>query len=73
LRRLVGILPGTVDVDAPLLGDQEQAVFPAGFAPTLDWNRRFAEAALRWVRARDADAYFMPIRVGVADWLGGLL
>jgi methylenetetrahydrofolate reductase (NADPH) len=52
---------------------KNQAVFPAGFAPTLDWNRRFAEAALRWVRARDADAYFMPIRVGVADWLGGLL
>jgi len=52
---------------------KNQAVFPAGFAPTLDWNRRFAGEALRWVRERDADAYFMPIRVGVVDWLGGLL
>jgi methylenetetrahydrofolate reductase (NADPH) len=52
---------------------KNRAVFPAGFAPTLDWNRRFAETALGWLRARDADAYFMPIRARLGDWLGGLL
>ena len=52
---------------------KNRVVFPADFAPTLAWNRRLAEAALRWLRARDADAYFMPIRVGLEDWLGGLL
>lgn len=52
---------------------KNRAVFPADFAPTLEWNRRFAEAALRWLRARDADAYFMPIRADLVAWLGGLL
>lgn len=52
---------------------KNHTVFPADFAPTLAWNRRFAEAALAWLRERDADAYFMPIRARLDAWLGGLL
>lgn len=46
---------------------------PRTLEPTLTWNRRLAEAALRRLRARDADGTFMPIRVGLEDRLGGLL
>jgi methylenetetrahydrofolate reductase (NADPH) len=51
---------------------KNRAVFPASFAPTLDWSRRFAAEALAWARARGANLYFMPIRVDAVDWLGGL-
>jgi methylenetetrahydrofolate reductase (NADPH) len=52
---------------------KNRVAFPADFVPTLEWNRRFADTALRWLRAHGADAYFMPIRAGLVEWLGGLL
>jgi methylenetetrahydrofolate reductase (NADPH) len=52
---------------------KNRAVFPASFAPTLDWSRRFAAEALAWARARGANLYFMPIRVDTVEWLGGVL
>jgi len=52
---------------------RNRAVFPAGFEPTLAWHRRFAADALAFAEQHDADIYFMPIRVGIADWLGELL
>ncbi len=52
---------------------RNRAVFPAGFEPTLAWHKRFAADALRFAEERDADIYFMPIRVGIGDWLGELL
>jgi len=52
---------------------KNNAFFPAAFRPTLEWNRRFAAAALAWVRARGAHIYFMPIRADIAEYLGGIL
>lgn len=52
---------------------KNQAFFPAGFEPTLKWNRRFAREALEWARARGTHLYFMPIRTGLLDYLGGVL
>lgn len=52
---------------------KNRAFFPAHFEPTLDWSRRFAADALAWARAREAQLYFMPIRVDLAEWLGGIL
>jgi methylenetetrahydrofolate reductase (NADPH) len=48
-------------------------IFPRHFELTLDWNRRFAEAALRFARERDQHLYFMPIRLNVVEYLGGIL
>lgn len=48
-------------------------VFPDAFAPTLAWNRSFAAQALAWARARETNLYFMPIRVGLAEYLEGIL
>lgn len=48
-------------------------MFPADFEPTLAWSRAFASRALAFARERGAHLYFMPIRVELADWLGGVL
>jgi methylenetetrahydrofolate reductase (NADPH) len=66
---------------APVLGERSQAywettnrvVFPAEFVPAMDWNRAFASAAIKLIRAMDANLYFMPIRVNLAKYLGGLI
>jgi methylenetetrahydrofolate reductase (NADPH) len=52
---------------------KNHAYFPARFEPTLAWSRRFAAETLAWAEARGANLYFMPIRVDLADWLGGVL
>jgi methylenetetrahydrofolate reductase (NADPH) len=52
---------------------RNRAVFPAGFAPTLAWHRRFAGEALDFAARHDTNVYFMPIRVGIHAWLGDLL
>ena len=49
------------------------AIFPAGFEPTLAWNRRFAADCLAWVRERGTNTYFMPIRTGLVEYLDGIL
>lgn len=52
---------------------RNRAVFPHGFEPTLAWNRRFAGEVMAFAREHDADVYFMPIRVGIVEWLGDAL
>jgi len=49
------------------------AIFPPDFAPTLEWNRRFARQALEFAQKTDSSLYFMPIRVDLVDYLGGIL
>jgi methylenetetrahydrofolate reductase (NADPH) len=66
---------------APVLGERSQAywettnrvVFPAGFVPSMEWNRAFARDAIKLIRGLDANVYFMPIRVNLAKYLGGLM
>lgn len=52
---------------------RNRAVFPAGFEPTLEWHRGLAARVLEHVAGTGGHLYFMPIRVGIADWLGDLL
>ena len=49
------------------------AVFPAHFKPNLAWCRDLAEQALERVAARGGNAYFMPIRASLGDYLAGLI
>lgn len=53
--------------------NSNNAFFPAGFEPTLEWNRNFAREALDFVRERQDNAYFMPIKTSLTDYLGGIL
>lgn len=52
---------------------RNRAVFPFGFEPTLEWHRALAARVVDDVAARGGNLYFMPIRVGIVDWLGDLL
>jgi methylenetetrahydrofolate reductase (NADPH) len=48
-------------------------VLPRSFQPTMEWNREFARTVLRFVKLNDANAYLMPIRVDLAEYLDGLM
>ena len=52
---------------------KNRAIFPRGFTPTLDWNRAFAKECLGWAERSGQHLYFMPIRVDLVGYLGGLL
>ncbi len=52
---------------------RNKVFFPASFEPTLAWNRALAREALSFVRERDANIYFMPIRTDVKSYLEGIL
>ncbi len=49
------------------------AIFPPDFAPTLEWNRRFARQALEFTHKTDSNLYFMPIRIDLVEYLNGIL
>ena len=48
-------------------------VLPRSFQPTMEWNREFARNVLRFVKSIDSNAYLMPIRVDLKDYLDGLM
>lgn len=52
---------------------RNRAVLPKDFAPTLAWSRELARRALAFARERDEHIYFMPIRVGPARYLEGIV
>lgn len=53
--------------------NRNNAVFPKNFKPTLEWNRDFAHQALEFVKSRQTNIYFMPIRIDVKRYLSGIL
>jgi len=65
----------------PVLGDRSRGywettnkvVFPAEFKPTMEWNKAFAVRALQTIRELGGNAYLMPLRVNLRDYLGGIL
>jgi methylenetetrahydrofolate reductase (NADPH) len=52
---------------------KNRAFFPSHFEPSLDWNREFASRCLEWAGESNSNLYFMPIRVNLVDYLGGLI
>lgn len=52
---------------------RNQAIFPADFEPTLEWNRKLAKDALAFVEMHGGNIYFMPIRAGIGEYLSGVL
>ena len=52
---------------------KNRVVLPRDFEPGLDWSRRQTAALVDWVRRVDGNAYAMPIRVDLLEWLGGIV
>jgi len=52
---------------------KNRAFFPSRFESSLEWNRAFAAECIEWATASDMNLVFMPIRVGLEKYLGGLI
>ena len=52
---------------------KNRAFFPSRFEPSLDWNRDFAAKCIDWASASETNLYFMPIRLSLNEYLGGLI
>ena len=66
----------------PVVGDRSRnywtkrnhVLFPKGFQAELQWNRHFTIEVLEYVQKHQAGhVYFMPIKVPVIDYLGGII
>jgi len=47
--------------------------FPREFKPTMAWNKNFAARAISAVRELGGNAYLMPLRVNLKDYLDGIV
>jgi methylenetetrahydrofolate reductase (NADPH) len=68
-----GISPVTSERTQRYWETKNNAIFPGSFKPTLEWNRQFAKEVLAWVKSRNTNIYFMPIRLDLIRYLGGIL
>lgn len=50
-----------------------QVVFPKNFDFSIECQRDFAQKALEFVQSRQQNIYYMPIKVDLLEWLGGIL
>jgi 5,10-methylenetetrahydrofolate reductase len=68
-----GIAPVLTEKSQAYWENKNDAYFPPGFAPTLDWNREFARQALQFAARRNASSYIMPIRADIRNYLTGII
>ena len=68
-----GVAPVLSKKSADYWQTRNQAIFPADFEPTLQWNRWFAQEALAFVAKQHDGIYFMPIKANIHAYLGGIL
>ena len=52
---------------------KNKVAFTDDFCADLDWNRRFAERAVQFVKANNFHIYFMPIRLELKEYLTGII
>lgn len=50
-----------------------RAIFPRHFELSMAWNRGFAQDALSFAQHYQHNIYYMPIRVNIEAYLGGIL
>ena len=66
---------------SPVLGARSKSywevtnkiVFPSEFKPTMDWNKTFARRAIDAVNEIGGNAYLMPLRVNLNEYLDGII
>ena len=67
-----GLSPVTSQRSQSYWETKNQVVFPKDFVPTLAWSIAFARDVLAEARAKGEHVYLMPIRAGLAEYLGGI-
>jgi len=68
-----GVSPVTTKGSQNYWETVNRVIFPSEFEPTLEWNRDFARRVLDFIEVQNGHVYFMPIRVGVLEYLQGIL
>ncbi|MBF0193246.1 MAG: methylenetetrahydrofolate reductase [Magnetococcales bacterium] len=68
-----GVSPVTSEKSKAYWEKRNCVVFPQEFKPTLEWNRKFASQALKYAKASNTNIYFMPIRIDIEKYLGGIV
>lgn len=68
-----GVTPVTTDKSRSYWAATNHAVFPREFAPSLEWNQKFARRVLEFSRDSGGHVYLMPIRVDLERYLTGVL
>ncbi|MFC4098164.1 methylenetetrahydrofolate reductase [Paenibacillus xanthanilyticus] len=67
-----GVSPVTSERSRNYWETKNNAVFPASFEPSLDWNVRFARRVLDYGETTGTNVYLMPIRVDLKAYLDGI-
>lgn len=68
-----GVSPVASDRSRSYWEMKNQVVFPKDFEPTKAWSIAFASKVLDFAARHDSNVYFMPIRMNIADYVGGAL
>jgi methylenetetrahydrofolate reductase (NADPH) len=68
-----GVSPVTSEKAKAYWEKRNCVVFPQEFQPTLEWNRKFASQALNFAKTSNTNIYFMPIRIDIEKYLGGIV
>ncbi len=68
----IGLSPIVTESSMHYWEVKNKVQFPADFKPELAWNIRFAQQAIELAESANMNIYFMPIRIDLAAYFGGL-
>lgn len=72
LETYIGISPITTKASMNYWEVKNQVKFPLGFQPDYDWNIAFANQVIRSAVSNNWHVYFMPIRIDLGRYFGGI-
>jgi methylenetetrahydrofolate reductase (NADPH) len=72
LETYIGISPITSQASMNYWEVKNRVKFPVNFRPDYDWNVQFANQVITAAAANGWNVYFMPIRIDLARYFGGI-
>jgi methylenetetrahydrofolate reductase (NADPH) len=72
LETYIGISPITSQASMNYWEVKNRVKFPVDFRPDYDWNVKFANNVIASAAASGLNVYFMPIRIDLARYFGGI-
>jgi len=72
LETYIGISPITSQASMNYWEVKNRVKFPVDFRPDYDWNVKFANSVIASAAASGLNVYFMPIRIDLARYFGGI-
>ncbi|MDD1619855.1 MAG: methylenetetrahydrofolate reductase [Methylococcaceae bacterium] len=72
LETYIGISPITTSASMHYWEVKNKVQFPKSFRPDYDWNVEFANSVIASAAANDWNVYFMPFRIDLERYFGGI-